>query len=130
MELAAELRRQAQTAWNEGRLEEARKLYEQAAERYRSLDDPLALAHTIRHVADVYRQQGQRESAERCYDEALAIYRAHSESPPLDLANAIRGLALIRNQAPLWREARDLYAEVGVEAGVEECSRKLGTLNA
>ncbi|HVP00411.1 MAG TPA: tetratricopeptide repeat protein [Bryobacteraceae bacterium] len=128
MEFAAELKRQAQAERDQGRLEEARRLYEQAAERYRALNDPLALAHTVRHVADIHRQQGHPELAARCYDEALMIYRANAETPQLDLANAIRGLALLKNEATLWQEARDLYAEVGVDAGVNECSRRLAAL--
>jgi hypothetical protein len=73
--------------------------------------------------------------AEPCYHEALTIYRAHKETPPLDLANAIRGLALLKSNAgeveearALWAEARDLYAAVNVEAGVKESSRRLALL--
>ena len=74
--------------------------------------------------------------AEPCYEEALALYRSSGQTaPPLDLANAIRPLAILRervgnaNEAVLlWREARDLYLSVNVRAGVAECSKHLEQL--
>ena len=85
----------------------------------------LKLAHTIRHLGDVYREQGHPQEAERCYEEALAIYRAHPEAPPLDLANAIRAMALLKNTSELWTEAKDLYEHCGIPAGVAACERRL-----
>jgi hypothetical protein len=53
----------------------------------------------------------------------------------LDLANAIRGFAILCGDAgrteearQLWMEARDLYAAVGVKEGVRESSRWLAHL--
>jgi len=70
-----------------------------------------------------------------CYHEALGIYRSHAETPPLDLANAIRGLAILKSDTAdaeaaraLWEEARDLYAAVNVKAGVAESNRRLALL--
>jgi tetratricopeptide (TPR) repeat protein len=105
----------------------ALKLYSEASALYRKLDSPLALAHTIRHVADILRNQKKLKEAEPCYSEALAIYRSHIETPPLDLANAIRGYALLKDSMGdadeamhLWSEAKNLYEEAGVQAGVAE----------
>jgi uncharacterized protein len=112
-------------------------LYEEAAAIYRSLGDPLRLAHTIRHVGDILRKLGKLDhgklaAAEACYAEALRIYREHAETSPLDLANTLRGFALLRGDngdeagaALLWREAGDLYAAVNVQAGVDESERRL-----
>ncbi|PYV81016.1 MAG: hypothetical protein DMG93_16895 [Acidobacteria bacterium] len=101
--------------------------YRETAEIYRSLPDPLSFAHTIRHVGDILRNQNSIERARPCYEEALTIYRTHSETPTLDLANAIRGFALLIENAgetehaiSLWREARSLYEVVNVQAGVQE----------
>jgi hypothetical protein len=65
----------------------------------------------------------------------LAIYRNHRDTSPLELANAIRGVAILngdlgrREQAQaLWKEARDLYASVQVDAGVEESERRIAEL--
>jgi hypothetical protein len=50
----------------------------------------------------------------------------------LDLANTLRGLALVNESTgnmdqskKLWNEARKLYADCNVEAGVSECDKKL-----
>jgi tetratricopeptide (TPR) repeat protein len=118
-----------------GELESAQAHYRDAAEVYRGLDQPLKAAHTARHAADVLREQGKLDGAEILYAEALQIYRSHKESPPLDLANAIRGFALL-NEATrngglalkLWEEARELYEGSGMEAGVSESDARIKSL--
>lgn len=109
--------------------------YREAASIYRNLPDPLRFAHTIRHVGDILRNQGSVEQARPCYEEALTIYRAHSETPTLDLANAIRGFALLLGETKeteqavsLWREARTLYDAVNVHAGVQESDDQIKKL--
>ncbi len=106
--------------------------YEEAAAIYRAEGDALRLAHTVRHLGDMHRGSERFALAEPCYREALAIYRRHELTPPLDLANALRGSALLEEMTGntdaaklLWAEARELYAAAGVKAGVEECCRKL-----
>jgi tetratricopeptide (TPR) repeat protein len=132
------LLRQALTALGKierdlGQGEAALGFYEEAAALCRAEDDALALAHTLRHLGDIHQDAGRLEQAEPCYVEALAIYRGHGQTPPLDLANALRPLAILKDQkgevaeaSRLWEEARDLYAAVEVSAGVEECSSRLG----
>ena len=113
----------------------ARRHYEESVAIYRTLDHPLALAHTVRHLADILRGEGEHSLAEPCYAEALQIYRQHGSAELLDLANTLRGYALLktathqkREALELWREARDLYAHVNVEAGVAESDRQLAIL--
>lgn len=50
----------------------ARLCYEEAVVLLREFDEPLVLAHTIRHLGDVYLEQGRPDLAEPCYLEALA----------------------------------------------------------
>ena len=109
--------------------------YAEAAALYRSLGDSLKLAHTIRHLGDIHRGAGQAEQARQCYDEALTIYRGPTQPQPLDLANAIRGLALLEGDCgelerakALWAEAKELYAEAGVKEGAAECIDQLAAL--
>ena len=116
-------------------MEAARKNYEEAAAIYRAKKDVLRLAHTIRHLGDIHRHQKEGVIAEQHYREALQLYRGDSNTPPLDLANAIRGFAILkddsgeRDQArQLWQEARDLYVQVDVKEGVAEASRRLERL--
>jgi tetratricopeptide (TPR) repeat protein len=118
-----------------GNTGDALKHYGAAVELLRGLDAPLLLAHAVRHVGDILRGQGQLAKAAPCYEEALAIYRGHDETPPLDLANAIRGYALLKADLVdpeeatfLWYEAMGLYAGCGVEAGVAECKSQIAFL--
>jgi tetratricopeptide (TPR) repeat protein len=117
-------------------LETSRRHYLQASELYRSLDNPLKTAHAMRHVADILREQMKSDEAAPLYAESLEIYRRHKDTPPLDLANAIRGFALLKEQVGdhkealnLWRQARDLYELTGIEAGVSESDRRIRLLS-
>jgi tetratricopeptide (TPR) repeat protein len=134
-DLALMLKALGQIERDMGNPEVALPLYEEAVSIYREQYQSLALAHTIRHVADIQRGLGRTEVAEANYREALAIYRGHPETSLLDLANGIRGLAILtfdtgkrEEAAALWQEAHDLYAAVNVEAGVKESSRRLALL--
>jgi hypothetical protein len=67
----------------------------------------------------------------------LRIYRDHPETPPLDLANALRGWALLKESMgeikparEQWQEAGKLYADVHVEVGVAESKRRVELLKA
>ncbi len=108
----------------------ARQCYEEAVALYRELNEPLVLAHAIRHLGDVYHEEGRPDLAEPCYHEALSLYRGHEDRSPVDLANAIRSLAVLRweQTRALWDEARELYISVGVEAGVKESSARVEAL--
>jgi tetratricopeptide (TPR) repeat protein len=96
--------------------------YQQAAEIYRALNDPLRLAHTIRHIGDMLRESGQPVAALPFYEETLAVYRSHPERDTLDLANALRGYALLQTDfgkipeaIELWKEAGHLYNQAWQE---------------
>jgi len=71
--------------------------------------------------------------AEQAYNEALEIYRNSPETPQLDLANTLRGFALLKDgdgeeALLLWQEASYLYAASGVDAGVSECELQIAFL--
>ncbi len=122
----------AQIERDRGNSDTALPCYLEAVNVARELDDALVLAHTIRHLADLYQDIGNLDSAESCYIEALAIYRADSRTSPLDLANAIRPMALlmekfsrINDARKLWEEAGRLYTTAAVDEGIGECQRAL-----
>lgn len=101
----------------------------------RKADDPLRLAHAVRHLGDAYYYAGRASLAEPCYVEALSIYRRHEDRRPLDLANAIRSFAVLTHEVGaaeqaqhLWQEAHDLYVMVNVPAGVAESAARLALL--
>lgn len=134
-ELARALGSLGQIERDLGHGDAARPLYEEAVAVCRAEGEPLALAHTLRHLGDLHREAGLARDAEVCYNEALGLYRSHKATAPLDLANAIRPLAILKEAAGeedearrLWLEARDLYQVVGVSAGVAECSARLARL--
>ena len=130
------------------KVEAALKHYQEAVALYRTGGDPLALAHTVRHVGDILRGAGQLEAALPCYNEALAIYREQPETDALDLANALRGFALLQSATGdtlgaimSWREAGALYdrvwrepdspfSEADLAPGVAESARQIAMLTA
>ena len=133
--LARALHGQANVERDRGEARAAVALYLEAVPLCRQGDDPLLLAHVARHLGDVLRELGDLEKAERCYAEALAVYRADPAAPPLDVANAVRSAALLREAQDgvdearlLWTEAQDLYGKAGVEAGVSESAARLERL--
>jgi tetratricopeptide (TPR) repeat protein len=109
--------------------------YQEAAAIYRELGDELKLAHTVRHVGDIHWDAKRASAAEPCFHEALALYATHPETPPLDLANAVRPLALLKDDAGeseeadrLWEKAKNLYKSVNVLPGVVECAGRLALI--
>jgi tetratricopeptide (TPR) repeat protein len=109
--------------------------YQEAAHLYRQLNDSLKLAHTLRHLADILQDQGHYTLAEPKYVEALTIYRAHPETPPLDLANALRDFAILKTETfkprkalTLWREARALYDSLDLADAVAEADGYIAKL--
>jgi len=109
--------------------------YDDAAAIYRRDEDALKLAHTVRHIGDIHQDAKRADAAEACYHEALALYGAHPEAPVLDLANAVRPLALLKDDAGefdeadrLWEQAKNLYEAVNVQAGVAGCAARLALL--
>ena len=109
--------------------------YKLAVASLRKVDDPLRLAHAVRHLGDAYCYARRAALAKPCYVEALSIYRGHEHTRPLDLANAIRSFAVLKDDGGaeqeaqrLWQEAHDLYASVNVPAGVAESAARLALL--
>lgn len=98
-------------------------------------EDPLRLAHRVRHLGDAYYYAGRAALAEPCYVEALSIYRRHERTGPLDLANAMRSFAVLKDEVgateqaqSLWQEAHDLYVALKSSAGVAESAVRLALL--
>ncbi len=114
-----------------GNLEAARLHYAGAATLYREIGPPQRLAYAIRHEADVFRARGPgRRSRTTLPGSGKTSTGNRVNRPTLDLANTLRGLALVTESSAkpeasrsLWQEARQLYAKCNVSAGVAECDR-------
>ncbi|GLC25787.1 tetratricopeptide repeat protein [Roseisolibacter agri] len=124
---APELKEAAEQARRAGNLPEARRLYEEAVALQRAGDDPLQLAHTVRHLGDVLREARLPHLAEPHYAEALAIYRAHAGEQPLNQANALRSHAILKHEMGddvasrrSWEAAARLYQQLDQREGVAE----------
>lgn len=132
--------RLAQSARRQRDFASALAHYDRAAVLYREADNPVRLAHTIRHAGDVLYESGRTALADTRFREALDLYRQHPEAPPLDLANALRSLAvlkadhasptppLVAEARSLWQEARALYALLAIPDGIAECDVRLAQL--
>ena len=113
-----------------------RRGYEKAVAFYRQQDNqPLKLAHAIRHLGDVHYDAGKTKLAEQCFLEALELYCNHDRGPSLDFANAVRRLAVLRDDAgeteaaiKLWQETHDRYAAVNEPMGIAESAGHLALL--
>jgi hypothetical protein len=106
--------------------------YAAAAAAARAARDEALLAHALRHLSDMDREDGRAEQALSFAEEAVQLYRRDPSSGPLDLANALRLAALASMDSgcagasgSLWREARDLYQAAEVEPGVREADGHL-----
>ncbi len=135
MHTAAESIAEGKRARTEGLLDAARAHYAEAADIYSSEDNRLAYAHAIRHIADMYLHEAKHAEAKPLYEEALAIYRRNLDTKLLDLANTVRPYAQLNEAVgnleaarEHWQEARNLYASLRLDVGVEECGKHLAGL--
>lgn len=120
-----------------GRRQEAIRLCREAVDLCRSDGEPASVAHAVRHLGDALFESGRRTEAEHHALEALELYRSSDTTRPADMADALRTLGLIREDAArisdamaLWREARGLYASAGVAERIAECDVHLRRLRA
>ena len=134
-ELAAALGKLGHVEQDTGRGDAALACYEESVAVARRAGHPAVLAHAVRHLGDAHRQAGRLAAAETCYAEALALYAAQDEPPPLDYANALRPMAILKealgqvdDARALWQRARALYGTVSIAAGVAECTDHLARL--
>jgi tetratricopeptide (TPR) repeat protein len=110
--------------------------YRHAADMFRTLGDPYRAAHNMRHLADILRETGRPQDAAPFYAESIEFFRNSGEYP-LQLANALRGLALLQGDVKdfagslqSWAEAKALYQMVSVDAGVAESRKRIEDLMA
>jgi len=117
--LAGALARLGQVERDIGNGDAARQHYEEAVGIYRVEGDVLGLAHAIRHLGDIHQDAKRWDLAAPCYEEALDLYRRNMLTRRRDLANAIRSMAIHKEETgdlaqakQCWEEARTLYASL------------------
>jgi ATP/maltotriose-dependent transcriptional regulator MalT len=96
--------------------------------------DPRALAHAIRHLAEILVEGGKAEDAAGPVSEMLALTHA-SDIDPLERANVLRCAALQaaatgddETARTFWIEARTRYAAAGATTGVTEADARIAAL--
>lgn len=119
--------------------------FQESALRLQRTIGPDGLPHVLRHLADIMDDAGRYREASPYYAEMERIYRNSSATPPLEMANAIRSLAVHAEHVgdkekaqQLWTEARDRYSKLDHQflqltgqprnPGVEEAERRLALL--
>ena len=118
-----------------GEEDRAEELWDAAVAILRGADDPLQLAHKVRHLGDLALRRGRLEQASKHYTEALGLYRSNEGSHALDFANAVNRMALLKERLgetaearELWSEVKQRYANLGLAEGVEEADQHLAEL--
>jgi tetratricopeptide (TPR) repeat protein len=106
--------------------------YKEAVALCRTTGTKLRLAQVVRHLGDLFLELKCPAEAAVEFSEALEIYRGEPGVRALDLANSLRGGALAREllgepqfAIALWKEARAIYVELGIDPGVAECDEHL-----
>jgi tetratricopeptide (TPR) repeat protein len=124
--------KEAAAAHRTGRSQHAVMLAADALALARHSNDPLLVAYTLRHTADIHAQLGLYDQSATEIAEAIRIYREHASEHALDLANALRISALNaeRRAHAAWHEAETLYASVDVQAGVNGAQHHIQHLSA
>lgn len=133
---ARALTRQAQMARDAGDLAWAQHDQQAAIALLRQAGDGHALAHALRHAGDIFLEAGEADRAAAALAEAFLLYEASPDASPLEIANAVRSVALLAealhqpDQARLmWQDARNRYTQVPHgAAGVAEADAHLATL--
>ena len=122
----------AHVEWDLRRAPHAEALWRESVSLLRPLNRPLELAHKLRHLADLLAETGELEEARGHCEEALTLYEAVAHASPLDVANALRRMALIEERRgdpaaarALWQRVRTAYADLGLADGVTEAEARL-----
>ena len=120
-----------------GRLQAAGDSYREAVKEARAAGEPIRIAHALRHLADVEREQGQVDSAVCSATEAVELIRKIPDVPLPSLANTLRVWALVlelksnfSGAKAAWQDACCAYERAEIEAGVAECKARLNALDS
>ena len=126
------LRMLGQIERDEKRPERALPHYQESVALCRTEGSALRLAHSIRHSGDLLMELQRLDEAAKEYEAALAIYRQDPGTKPLDLANTIRAIAVMKGRLGeshaarlFWEQARALYFASNVVQGLSECDSQL-----
>ncbi len=114
---ARALMRQALMARDAGDLAWAQHDQQAAIALLRQAGDGVALAHALRRAGDIFLDQGDLDRAAAALAEAFVLYEAAADAPEIDIADAVRSVALLaealgepQQALMMWQDARERYA--------------------
>ncbi len=126
-----------QLDYDQGNLTKALELCQKSLSYYKKTNKPDRIAHSTRHLADLQRHLGLAAESESNYRKAMGMYKASPVQQAGDLANALRGFAIVLENRKktdeaitAWRETKTLYQSLGLEAGVDEATQRLAALQS
>ena len=118
-----------------GRYEKAAKFSLQSIAYYQQAQRPDLVAHATRHLADLQTNLGELAAAVANYQKAISIYREQAQSPPGNMANALRAYAVllekmdqVKEAIPIWEQVKSMYTSLGLAAGIKEAEESLHRL--
>ena len=124
-----------QLEYDQENLTEALELSSKSVSYYKKANNPDRIAHATRHMADLQRHLNLDSQSEDSYRYAIDIYREIAATRRGDLANALRGFALVLEKRgkveaaiDTWGEVKALYQSLGLEEGVDEAIERLADL--
>ncbi len=124
-----------QLEYDQGHLLKAKDLCLRSLAYYKKNGNPIKIAHSTRHLADLQFKLGLLSEAEENYRLSIKIYKEDKEGSLGNLANALRGFGLLleacgnkKEAIDVWKEARKLYAAHNIEEGVDEANERIKLL--
>lgn len=121
----------AQVHSDQGEHREALKYYKQLERLYIDLEDKPKQMHTLRHIGATFGTLQEFECAEKCLVQVIEAYETEAPNA-LEKANTHREYALALeglNRDPeakiQWQKAKDIYEQLWIPEGVEECEEHL-----
>jgi CHAT domain-containing protein len=99
------------TAYKQGRYEEALKYHEKALRIYKERKMPQEVADSLNAMGIIYDSLGQSDEALKCYEEAMGIYRQLGILP--SIANSLEGMGRVYQDFHRYGDALRCYEEAG-----------------
>lgn len=113
----------------------ALQLCQESLSYYKKSKDLNKIAHSTRHIADLEYHLGNYDNSEEFYKASLKLYRENKNTNSLDMANALRGYAILleKNKKGLeaiqiWTGAKQYYEASNIKAGINEANKKIKLL--
>lgn len=121
--------------WDHEQLNQALAYCQQSLNYYKRANNRERIAHSTRHMADLQRHLNQYNESELNYRQAIEFYKSASSVHPGNLANTLRGFAILlelqekfEEAINAWEETKELYLTCNLQEGVDEANQKLKAL--